>query len=78
MDNLYTHKISSSPDTTSLDLISDKSISLTLLEAEDDNSTETMVSRMVVKQNMELMANMVKVTDTQGDQILRINRNGVR
>ena len=78
MNNLYTHKISSSPDTTSLDLISDKSISLTLLEAEDDNSTETMVSRMVVKQNMELMANMVKVTDTQGDQILRINRNGVR
>ena len=80
MDKLFTRSISSSRDTTSLDLISDKSVSLTLLESSVDNETETrsLVSRLIVKKNMELMGRMVRVRDTQGEEVLRVDSRGVR
>ena len=80
MDKLFTRSISSSRDTTSLDLISDKSVSLTLLESSMDNETETrsLVSRLIVKKNMELMGRMVRVRDTQGEEVLRVDSRGVR
>ena len=80
MDKLFTRSISSSRHTTSLDLISDKSVSLTLLESSVDNETETrsLVSRLIVKKNMELMGRMVRVRDTQGEEVLRVDSRGVR
>ena len=91
MDQLYTSQISSSRDSSSgLTLLSDKSVTLTRLDTMVDTvntsssdqvmvaSDQVMVAQLEVKHNMEMTADNIMITDTQGDQVLVIDREAVR
>ena len=65
-------RITASPDIGQLDLLGDKSVSLTVVE-----DTEA-AARLTVKPNVELMAKRFTVTDTQGEEILSVTGDRVR
>ena len=65
-------RITASPDIGQLDLLGDKSVSLTVVE-----DTEA-AARLTVKPNVEMMAQRFTVTDTQGEEILSVTGDRVR
>lgn len=66
MENMFANRITASPDIGQLDLLGDKSVSLTVVE-----DTEA-AARLTVKPNLEMMARRLTVTDTQGEEILSV------
>jgi len=80
-DNLYAKQISSSPSSSGLNLISDKTVSLSMLETVTrDNLTETqsVKARVRVKPNMEMISDSLTITDTMGDEVFGVDGDGVR
>ena len=65
-------RITASPDIGQLDLLGDKSVSLTVVE-----DTEA-AARLTVKPNVEMMAKKFTVTDTQEEEILSVTGDRVR
>merc|ERR1711953_511767 len=72
MDNLYAKQISSSPSSPGLELVAEKSVTVS---SAGSNSTE---ARLVVKNNMEIIADTFTVTDTLGKEILAVDESNVR
>ena len=80
-DNLFAKQISSSPSSSGLNLISDKTVSLSMLETvvtENKKETQSLRARVRVKQNMEMISDSVTITDTMGDEVLVVDDDGVR
>ena len=80
-DNLFAKQISSSPSSSGLNLISDKTVSLSMLETvitENMTEMQSLRARMRVKPNMEMISDSVTITDTMGDEVLAIDADGVR
>ena len=68
----FVTRITASPDIGQLDLLGDKSVSLTVVE-----DTEA-AARLTVKPNLEMMARRLTVTDSQGEEILSVRGGQVR
>ena len=68
----FVTRITASPDIGQLDLLGDKSVSLTVVE-----DTEA-AARLTVKPNLEMMARRLTVTDTQREEILSVTGERVR
>ena len=74
-------RITASPDIGQLDLLGDKSVSLTVVGGESEVRPEEKAgvgARLTVKPNVELMAKRFTVTDTQGEEILSVTGDRVR
>ena len=73
-------RITASSDIGQLDLLGDKSVSLTVVDGDRSRSNgEVGVgARLTVKPNVELMAKRFTVTDTQGEEILTVTGGRVR
>ena len=65
-------QISSSPSSPGLDLVAEKSVTVS---SAGSNSTE---ARLVVKNNMEIIADTFTITDTLGEEILAVDESNVR
>ena len=64
-----------------MNLISDKTVSLSILETvitENMTEMQSLRARMRVKPNMEMISDSVTITDTMGDEVLAIDADGVR
>ena len=73
-------RITASSDIGHLDLLGDKSVSLTVVDGRKESSTGEVGAgaRLTVKPNVELMAKRFTVTDTQGEEILSVMDGRVR
>ena len=71
-------RITASSDIGQLDLLGDKSVSLTVVDGDRSRSTGEAGARLTVKPNVELMAKRFTVTDTQGEEILTVTGDRVR
>ena len=73
-------RITASSDIGQLDLLGDKSVSLTVVDGDRYRSTGEAGAgaRLTVKPNVELMAKRFTVTDTQGEEILSVRGGQVR
>ena len=65
-------QISSSPSSPGLELVAEKSVTVS---SAGSNSTE---ARLVVKNNMEIIADTFTITDTLGEEILAVDESTVR
>ena len=71
MDNLYARRITGSPR-SELEVLGDKSVTVSSV------GTGQAGARLIVKNNLEMMADSLTVTDTLGEEILAVDRNNVR
>ena len=71
-------RITASPDIGQLDLLGDKSVSLTVVGEGRSEEEVGAGARLTVKPNVELMAKRFTVTDTQGEEILSVTGDRVR
>ena len=71
-------RITASSDIGQLDLLGDKSVSLTVVDGDSSRSTGEVGARLTVKPNVELMAKRFTVTDTQEEEILTVTGDRVR
>ena len=73
-------RITASSDIGQLDLLGDKSVSLTVVDGDSSRNTGEAgaEARLTVKPNVELMAKRFTVTDTQGEEILTVTGGRVR
>ena len=71
MDNLYARQISGSPS-SELELLAEKSVTVSSV------GTEEAGARLIVKNNLEMLADTLTVRDTLGEEILGVDRNNVR
>ena len=71
-------RITASPDIGQLDLLGDKSVSLTVVGEVRPKEEAGVGARLTVKPNVELMAKGFTVTDTQGEEILSVTGGRVR
>ena len=74
-------RITASSDIGQLDLLGDKSVSLTVVDGRDRSRSTGEAgagARLTVKPNVELMAKRFTVTDTQGEEILTVTGDRVR
>ena len=71
-------RITASPDIGQLDLLGDKSVSLTVVGGVMPEEEAGVGARLTVKPNVELMAKRFTVTDTQGEEILSVTGGRVR
>ena len=68
---MFSSQISSSPSSAGLELLAEKSVTVTSA----GNNSE---SRLIVKNNMEIIADTFTVTDTLGEEILAVDESNVR
>merc|ERR1711953_728854 len=73
MDNLYAKQISSSLSSAGLELLAEKSVTVT--SAGNNSNTE---ASLIVKNNLEIIADTFTVTDTLGKEILAVDESNVR
>ena len=70
---LFCSQISSSPSSAGLELLAEKSVTVT--SAGNNSTTE---ARLIVKNNMEIIADTFTITDTLGEEILSVDESNVR
>ena len=70
---LFWSQISSSPSSAGLELLAEKSVTMT--SAGNNSNTE---ASLIVKNNMEIIADTFTVTDTLGKEILAVDESNVR
>ena len=70
---LFWSQISSSPSSAGLELLAEKSVTVT--SAGDNATTE---AKLIVKNNMEIIADTFTLTDTLGEEILAVDESNVR
>ena len=68
---MFSSQISSSPSSAGLELLAEKSVTVTSA----GNNSE---SRLIVKNNMEIIADTFTLTDTLGEEILAVDESNVR
>merc|ERR1711953_1113083 len=73
MDNLHAKQISSSPSSAGLELLAEKSVTMT---SAGNNATNE--AKLIVKDNMEIIAGTFTITDTLGEEILSVDESNVR
>merc|ERR1711953_477178 len=73
MDNLHAKQISSSPSSAGLELLAEKSVTMT---SAGNNATNE--AKLIVKNNMEIIADTFTLTDTLGKEILAVDESNVR
>ena len=70
---LFWSQISSSPSSAGLELLAEKSVTVT--SAGNNSNTE---ASLIVKNNMEIIADTFTLTDTLGEEILAVDESNVR